>query len=33
MVPGRKILEDFVVKKYDEASDTNITDRSPDKKV
>ena len=28
-----KILADFVVKKYDESSDANITDRAPYEKV
>ena len=28
-----KILADFVVKKYDESSDANITDKAPYKKV
>ena len=32
-IPWDKILEYFVVKKYDEASDDNRTDKSPRKKV
>ena len=31
--PGKNILEDFVVKKYDKASYANITDKSPHKKA
>ena len=31
--PERKILKYFVVKKYDEASDANRTDKSPQKKM
>ena len=33
MFSERKILADFVVNKYDESSDANITDKAPDKKV
>ena len=33
ILPGRKIIEDFFVKKYDEASDANRTDKLPQKKV
>ena len=32
-IPRYKILEDFVVTKYDEASDANRTDKFPQKKV
>ena len=33
ILPRRKILEAFVAMKYYEASDANITDKSPQKKV
>ena len=32
-IPREKTLEDFVVKKYDEESDANRTDKLPHKKV
>ena len=33
ILTGKKLPEDFVVKKYDEESDTNRTYKSPQKKV